>query len=265
MVPFRQAGSAYGRPPLCTFFLPLARSAGGGEDGDKETAGAGKNHSVPADKNSNEALIGQTRGGAIKSWVRAVGREYSGGVNGADRREGGLGRAFGHPAADSSPAATHVVNFIEDNADLVWSSFALRGPDERGQRDVQHPRRAEGSDREESAHDKPPTAHESEAGRRSTKGKQRRSSADDDDDGEENAGKGAARMHSKRRGGEDRVGGTETAEAGAPAVGVTVVEGERLLEQATAPLKPTAAVLPDIVGAGGFAEFIPLLDTVFGR
>lgn len=256
--PFRQAVSAYGRPPLCTFFLPPAYLTVVG-DMDGETANA-KEHSVRGNK-SNDVVS--------KTWVKARGREVrvaisggrsqpstdaeNGGAEGAVGHRGGdLGRAFGHPAADSSPPATHVVNFIEDNPDLVWSSSALRGP---GRRSVSHLRHARGNDHD-SGHDEATSAGESEAGRRNAKGKRRRSPEHD----EGIAGEGA-RMKSKMRGGGDREGGTETAVA----VDAEVADGERALEVAIAPLTSAAAVLPDVVGAGGFTEFIPLLETIIGR
>lgn len=279
MAPFRQAENAYGRPPLCTFFLPPARLAGG-EDRNGETAVAGEN-TAPGNK-SNNALHGQNKDFASKTRVAAGGREDRVVVNAssqqsidaknrrkagdaADRRVGDLGRAFGHPAADSTPAATHVVNFIEDNPDLAWSSFALCGPHTHGQRDVQHLTYTGTED--DFANDNATNASKPEAGRRKNKGKRRRSSADVDDD--EKSGKGAP-VRSRRRSGEDRVGDTETAVASVTAVGVGVAAGaapagERLLEEARAPLKSPSAMLPDVIGAGGFAELVPLLDLIFGR
>lgn len=272
--PFRQAWSADGRRPLCTFFLPPAHLAGGGDrdgDGDGKTAKAGEN-GVPGNK-SNDAAVAQVGKVGRKARVKTAAREGEVATSGgsqpstyagkgevaegaAGRRGGDLGRAFGHPAADSSPTATHVINFIEDNPDLAWRSSALRAPRRRS---VQHPGHARGDD-QDSEHGGATSASESEAGgRKSAKGKRQRNPEDEDGD-EESAGL-FARMRSKWRGGGDKQGGTETAVA----AGATVAAGERLLEEATAPVASAAAVLPDVVGAGGFAEFIPLLDTVFGR
>eukprot|EP00752_Nemacystus_decipiens_P001703 g1649.t1 len=264
--PFRQAGSADCRPALCTFFLPPAHLASGG-DGDGDMAKVGESP-VPVDQ-SNVAAdnpVGKVGG---KTWFKASGgkNEVAGGGGGSqpstdvenddaggavDHRAGGLGRAFGHPAADSSPAATHVVNFIEDNPDLAWSNSALRDPKQGG--GVQHLGHVREDDHD-SGQDEVTSTSKPEASRRSAKETQRRNPEDEGRD--EGSAGFFSRMRSKRPGG----GPTEEAVA----AGTEVAARERLLEDATAPLKSGAAALPDIVGAGGFAEFIPLCDTVFGR
>ena len=277
MAPFRQAGSADGRRPLCTFFLPPTQLAGGGDgdedgDGDRDGETAKTEESSVSGKRSNDAAVGKIEKADGKTRVKPGGRESGvaagdgskpstdtereGAEDAADRRGGGPGRAFAYPPADSSPAATHVINYIEDNPDLAWRPSALRGPRRRS---VQHLRHTRGNEHDP-GHDDVASASESEASRtRSAKGKRRRNPEDEDGD-EESAGVWA-RMRSKRWGGGDKQVGTETAVV----AGTAVAAGGRLLEEPRAPLTPAAAVLPDIVGAGGFAEFIPLLDTVFGR
>jgi len=148
--------------------------------------------------------------------------------NGADAgdqleyREEDVGRAFGHPAADRTPAATHVINFLEDNPALAWGSSEFGGPNGRGLgrgRLLQHDSGK---------------AAEPEAGTEGSRG----APAGNVPDGSSAAA--AAAVAAKK-------------------------PGESLPGEAAGPLKPVPAVLPDVVGAGGFAEFVPLLEAVIGR
>eukprot|EP00903_Cladosiphon_okamuranus_P009667 g9198.t1 len=243
------------------WLLQTVRDASLGEVGDVdgEAAKAGES-SIPGKKSKDVGSKARIKAGGRESRVAISGvgsqplthmenEEAEGAVS---HRGGDHGRAFGHLAADSSPAATHVVNFIEDNPGLVWSSSALRGP---WRRSVQHVQYVRGNDHD-SGHDEATRARESEAVRRNARGKRRRSLEYD----EEITGEGA-RMRSKRRGGGDRKGGPGTAVD----LDAEAAAGERVLDRGTAPLTSAAAVLPDVVGAGGFAEFIPLLETIFGR
>lgn len=131
------------------------------------------------------------------------------------------GRAFRHhPEADSSPCATLVTNWIEDNYDLVWSHFASSQYC-RQQRDGNR-QCGEGSTT---------TIHQ--AGGQDGNGKRRRSRATE----------GTHSINSSNTG--EPVGKQEGADASAASQAV--------------------AVLPNVVGAGGMAHFLPLLDATIGR
>lgn len=251
VVPFRRAELGYGRPPLCTFSLfsdaddGRSRGAEGWEsppksnkddgrsrrsgsynaDSDNNNDSNNKMHSSSSSDNrknintndkigrkvdgsdsdaENQAkkngpgLIGGGTGAAgdgergsrsnseAAAAVDAVGSSSS---SSSQRktddgsRNVNFARAFGHAAADLTPSATHVVNWIEDNPGVPWG-FCRPFP------------------------------------------------------------------------GLHRTTATATA-----------TEGTVQKEAAASPFRfaTSPAVLPDIVGAGGFAEFLPLLEAIIGR
>lgn len=140
------------------------------------------------------------------------------------------GRAFAYPIVDSTPCASHVTNWIEDNPRLAW------GASHGHRRHWQH----------QFSTSAPITAVGTSEGKVNG-----------------HTTEGAAKTAGGKPG------------AGRPTEGGNRGRGdiENLEETATAAVSATKELseedmpfaLPDVVGAGGFAELLPLLDATIGR
>lgn len=279
VAPFRRAGKADRRRPLCTFFFSTFPS------------------SLSPDTSFEEMLASiQDEADTAKHGIR---REQ-------DER---FGRAFALPAADATPSATAVTNWVEDNPKLAWGGpLVLCFPffaspqknNDTGRHRLRRPSRDDSGEEGDStapAHGKE-KAEDNSGERKSANGNtERQPELDGDADVADSAGdhvdtsdtndgdtKGSRRSSTDlggcsssadgtaRRGAADRtVAFSFAAEfGGSLAVHPATVE---VAEQDGGPLayasggleRSAACFLPDFVGAGGFSEFVPLLEAVFGR
>lgn len=133
------------------------------------------------------------------------------------------GRALAHPAADDTPCATHVINWIEDNFMLGGGKSCQGGNKGQPNNSITAAMVAGGETLE--AKDRGMGDNGSSTGKDSWSGGVEGGNGD---------------------------GGATPSLAAAATVGAVSLE-------------PVAATLPNVVGAGGFSEFIPLIDATIGR
>lgn len=290
LAPFRRAGRADGLPPLCVFSCRPAEGEGP-DAGVGNLSGSEKNKAKngnindaingsqqPVERNVRDAqddrnqTLDETDGGQTDERREAA----------RDRNQRYVGRAFAHPAADVTPSATHVINWIEDNPVVAWGDVAVsaavrrnRHQRERDTASSENRRRHSASSGENTSSNTRKGAvkeTEADAHRRDAPHKRERKPGYDDVGGDgtgESGGKEAGDRTPTRSTKRDENKGVEISSreglepAEAPAV-LTNESGSSVGALAAAPTPPPA-VLPDIVGAGGFTEFIPLLEIIIGR
>ncbi|CAM9137505.1 unnamed protein product [Ectocarpus sp. 6 AP-2014] len=290
LAPFRRAGRADGLSPLCTFSCRPAEGEGpdagvGNLSGSekKKAKNGNRNDAIngsqqPVERNVRDAqddrnqTLDETDGGQTDERREAA----------RDRNQRYVGRAFAHPAADVTPSATHVINWIEDNPVVAWGDAVVSAALRRNR----HQRERDTASSESRRHFSASSGEKTSSNTR--KGAVKETEAD--------ARRRDAPHKRERKPGFDDVGGDVTGESGGKEAGdrtptrstkrdenkgVDVSSGEGL-ESAEAPAAstnesrssvgalaagptPAPAVLPDIVGAGGFTEFIPLLEIIIGR
>lgn len=143
------------------------------------------------------------------------------------------GRAFAYPIVDSTPCASHVTNWIEDNPRLAWDTSHSHRRHWQHQFSTSAPIPAVGT----------------------SEGK-----VNDHTTGD--AGKAAGGKPGAGRPTEGGDRGRRDAEnlEGAVTAAAAAVSARKELSEEDMPF-----ALPDVVGAGGFAELLPLLDATIGR
>lgn len=193
------------------------------------------------------------------------------------------GRAFAYPAADATPCATHVTNWIEDHPRIAWgnadaciaSSPPVPHPHtahhrhhKRGDHREPHPHRRQ--DRHNGCH----ALHDSKSSARtatetSTIDQPIIANSYQSDDTKGTVGRvvkdeatGEEILSGERDGCASKCPTVETT-ASATMLAPTPSEGGRSGEEGAK--HERTPVLPNVAGAGGFSEFLPLLDAVIGR
>ncbi|CAM9305243.1 unnamed protein product [Hapterophycus canaliculatus] len=259
VAPFRRASRADRRPPLCTFFYT----------------------SVPGSVSSKMSL----------KEILAYIQDTSDAADHGNRNEqdGRFGRAFAQPTADATPSATAVVNWVEDNPRLAWGSpLALCFPFIASQQtrcDSSRHRSRHLSQDGFGAEGKSAAAVAGEGkgdnlpgGKESADGETERdpveagdaavdaSAGDHDDAADKTSGRKRDSYQSDRGPGNLSSSGGAGSEAVQAATTAATEPEEASYEEASGgPAQIAASFLPDIVGAGGFSEFVPLLEAIIGR
>lgn len=142
------------------------------------------------------------------------------------------GRAFAYPVVDSTPCASHVTNWIEDNPRLAWGVSHGRRRHRQHQFNTSATIAAVGTSEGKVNHRTTGDAAKTAGG---------------------NTGAGRPTEGGERgRGDVENLQDTVAAAAAASTTKELSDEG-------------MSFALPDVVGAGGFAEFLPLLDATIGR
>ncbi|CAM9209978.1 unnamed protein product, partial [Ectocarpus sp. 13 AM-2016] len=288
LAPFRRAGRADGLPPLCTFSCRLAEGEGpdagvGNLSGsEKKKAKKGnRNDAINSSQQPVERDVRDAQGDRNQTLDETDGRQTDERREAArDRNQRCVGRAFAHPAADVTPSATHVINWIEDNPVVAWGdvavSAALRRNRHQRERDTASSQNRQchsaSSGEKTSSNTRKSAIKGTKAHRRDTPHKREVKPGYDDVGGEGTGESGVretgARTPTRSTKRDESQGAEISSEEGvepaeAPAAS-TNESGSSVGALAAAPT-PRPAVLPDIVGAGGFTEFIPLLEIIIGR
>ncbi|CAM9947482.1 unnamed protein product, partial [Ectocarpus fasciculatus] len=290
LAPFRRAGSADGLPPLCTFSCRPAEGEGqdagvGNLSGsEKNTAKNGqRNDAINGSHQAVERYVRDTQDDRNQTFNETVGGQTDEcGEAARDRNQRYVGRAFAHPAADVTPSATHVVNWIEDNpvvacGDVAVSAALRRNHHQRegdtasSQKRQRHPV-FPGENTSSSTRKSAVKETEADANRRDAYHKRKRKPGYDDVGGDGTGDSGGEeaedRMSTRSTERDAKNGGDASSEKGLEHTEAPVASTDEHGSSVGPPVAestPAAAVLPDIVGAGGFTEFIPLLETIIGR
>lgn len=285
LAPFRRAGSADGLPPLCTFSCRPAEDEGqdaavddlSGSEKNKAKNGQRKD-AINGSQQAVERYARDTQDDRKQTFDETDGRQRDERGEAAwDRNRRYVGRAFAHPAADVTPSATHVVNWIEDNPVVAWGDVAVstalrrnhhQGEETASSQNRQHHPTYPGEKTSSNPRKGAVKETEADADRRDASRKLERKPGYDDVGGDGTGERGGEETEDKapaRSTERDANNGVEiSSEEGLRPAESTNENGSSVGAPAAAPT-PAAAVLPDIVGAGGFTEFFPLLETIIGR